>query len=576
MKRALSRALLIAITLGVVVLYYAPAGHVDFLENWGEGTYGTEFDAGNPVVTAIDPGSPAQRAGVRPGDRLANFRYGTQWGRINAPYAGRSERFDFQRGGRTFSVTLRAEPVPGFGLAQRIGGVLALLPPTIFLIVAFLLVFLRPSVMTWSFYFFAIGYFGTGPVFEYWSHVAPDWFYLAMSFVLTVVFGSWSAMLLLPFVLRFPNGGLGGWRNKIDRFVWLLLAVSLGAYVYEWFFSLRNGGLPPWSAFTDDWLPLFAFAFAALIVVKNYTVSSPDHKQRASFLVIGTIASFAAYAVYFVPGLPFAVKIVVGFAVVLMPVCVGYAVFALRVLDVSFVLGRATTYGLLSVGIIAFVSLLDWLFSQVLAIGRLAIGIELLATIAIGFLLDRINRGIGRLVDTVFFSGRRRAESYLRRAAKALPYATDEEAISEGLVQVPVDALDLVAAALYRRGEGERFEGLATSSQTPVAPPGFGANHLLARMLLSGESPVWLDELRSSLEPENAAIYVLAVPVLVRHELVAFTLYGAHRNGAQLDPEEVELLEELAREASRAYDHVEAVRVRERYARFLTASPETA
>jgi hypothetical protein len=54
--------------------------------------------------------------------------------------------------------------------------------------------------------------------------------------------------------------------------------------------------------------------------------------------------------------------------------------------------------------------------------------------------------------------------------------------------------------------------------------------------------------------------------VTVRHELVCFTLYGAHTNGAQLDPDEVELLEELAVEAARAYDHVEAVRVREQYA----------
>ena len=53
---------------------------------------------------------------------------------------------------------------------------------------------------------------------------------------------------------------------------------------------------------------------------------------------------------------------------------------------------------------------------------------------------------------------------------------------------------------------------------------------------------MWLDEVRAYLDPVNAGVYVLAVPVLVRHELVSFTLYGAHRNGAQLDPEEVELL----------------------------------
>ena len=85
-------------------------------------------------------------------------------------------------------------------------------------------------------------------------------------------------------------------------------------------------------------------------------------------------------------------------------------------------------------------------------------------------------------------------------------------------------------------------------------------------MLLAEEKIIWLDDVRSHLDPENAAIYALAIPVTVRHELVSFTLYGAHSNGAQLDPEEVDLLEELAREAARAYDHVEAQRARARYA----------
>jgi len=74
---------------------------------------------------------------------------------------------------------------------------------------------------------------------------------------------------------------------------------------------------------------------------------------------------------------------------------------------------------------------------------------------------------------------------------------------------------------------------------------------------------VWLEELRGHLDREQAKHYVLAVPVSVRHDLVSFTLYGAHRNGSELDPDELELLDEL--EASRAYDHIEAVRLRRRY-----------
>ena len=315
---------------------------------------------------------------------------------------------------------------------------------------------------------------------------------------------------------------------------------------------LATETLPAWDFVLGTIVPLATFVFAALIVAKNLAIATPSDRQRWGFHAIGTIASFLAYAIYYVPGVPFAVGQVVGFAVVLMPICIAYAVFRLRVLDVNFVLNRALVYGILSLVVIAFVSVLDWFLSRA-SRGRLAIGVELLATIAIGFLLDRINHAVERLVESVFFRRRRVSEKLLRRAATALPYATEESAIIDGLVQVPVNALELAAAALYRRSaNGSRFEGVATSQHTTMAPPGFDANDLLVRLLLADESIVWLDELRTHLDPQNAAIYTLAVPVTVRHELVSFTLYGAHANGAQLDPDEVVLLEELAREAARA------------------------
>ncbi len=567
MRQALSRGLLILVTLLVITIYYVPIGHVDFAENWGEGTFGVTLPPRVAIVVSVDRGSPADRAGIRAGDRLVDRGDPEIASRLRSPYPGERERLELQRGEVVYRVTLSAIPSPGFGIWQRIGGILAYIPPTVFLIVAFLLVFLRPSIMSWSFYVFAVGYFGTGPLFMYWSHVLPLPAYSALTFVLSTVFGPWSVLPLLPFVLRFPNGDALGWRRRVDPFVWIFLALSYALYVFEWRVYYSSESIPAWDTIASAVIPLATFLFAGLILAKNFVTATPSDRQRWGFLGIGTLASFVAYAVYFVPGVPFAVGQVVGFAVVLMPLCIAYAVFRLRVLDVNFVLNRALVYGILSLGVIAFVSLLDWFFSRVLAIGRFAIGVELLVTIGVGVLLDRINRATENFVESVFFRRRRLAEKHLRRAASALPYATDEAAIVEGLVQVPVDALELAAAALYRRSAGgPRFEGVATARQTQVAPPGFDANDLLVRMLLADESIVWLDDVRSHLDAANAAIYTLAVPVTVRHELVSFTLYGAHANGAQLDPDEVEMLQELAREAARAYDHVEAERARERYA----------
>jgi hypothetical protein len=574
MRQSLSRALLIVATLLVIATYYLPIGHTDFAENWGEASFGITLAPREAVVVTVARGSSAEHAGVRPGDLIVTNGNYEIAPRVRSPYAGERETLLIRHRSEVRRVTVTAAPNTSFGFWQRAGGVLAYLPPTIFLVVAFLLAFARPSIMSWAFYVFAVGYFGTQSVFMYWSHVLPATAFLALTFVLSVIFGAWSVLPLLPFVLRFPNGDVDGWRRKIDPFVWAFLVLSLVLYIIEWRAYSAYQVVPAWDFVPNAVIPLFAFFFAGLIVAKNVVEATPRDRQRWSFVAIGTLASFVAYAVYFVPGVPFAVGQALGFGVVLMPICIAYAIFRMRVVDVNFVISRALVYGLLSLGVIAFISILDWLLSRALASERLTLGLELVATIAIGVLLDRLNRGTENVVEAVFFRRRRLAQRYLCRAAAALPYAVDESAISDGLVQIPVDALNLGGAALYRRSANdEHFEGVATAQQTTVAPPGFNRNDLLVRLLLADERIVWLDELRTHLDPENTAVYTLAVPVVVRHELVSFTLYGAHANGAQIDPDEVELLEDLAREAARAYDHVDAVRTRERFAALTAVSP---
>jgi hypothetical protein len=570
-----ARLVLVAITALVIAIFYVPLGHADYTGLWQGGTYGAVMERGiDTRVVSVIPGSPADRARVRAGDTLQAAPFSRTYPEFAFPRAGDRATFTLRRpNGSSYRVTLQAIPFAEFTRSAQLLGILAILPATIFVAIAFALVFLRPNVMTWSFYFFATGYLSTGPSFGFFPAYLSAPAYTVLSFLLSTVWGDFAVLPLLPFVMRFPDDRLTGFRRYFDRAIWVIVGVAFAAYAYNWYVEWTTGTGSALAGVLDEWLPLGTFALATYILIKKYAHATPQVRQRFGFLIIGLVVSFVAYALYFVPGIPSAVAQVGGFAVVIMPISVIYAVLRHRVLDVNFVLNRALVYAILSVFVIAFVSLLDWGAGHLIAEGRFATGIELLATIAVGFLLDRINRSVQNVVEAVFFRERRAAEEYLRQAAKALPYATEESAVTDGLVQVPADALQLSAAALYRRSnDGERFEGIATSADTAVAPPGFDRNHLLVRMLESGEQRVWLDRLRGYLDREQAKYYVLAVPITVRHELVSFALYGAHRNGAQLDPEEVELLDELAREASRAYDHIEAVRLRERYAK-LTGAP---
>ena len=576
MGRPGARLVLVLIALLVVVFFYVPLGHTDFANRWGEGTFGLQVPAnGGTRVTAVVPGSPAWNAGLRPGDVL--LEPWERWPELRFPVTGDRAAFAYaDLHGVRHTASVRAVPVRDFGAWDRATGFLAIIPASIFLAIAFTLAYLRPGIMTWSFFAYAIGYFSTGPPAMYYAHVLPQPVYLSIGFIIGTLLGSFSVMPLLPFVLRFPSDDLRGWRKKADAFIWAFLALSFGAYVYEWLYVRGSGEQLSWSPVLDTWLPILTFAIAAAIVLKNYKVASPEVRQRTGFLIVGVMISFIAYAIYFVPGIPTAAVQLIGYLVVIMPISVAYAALRHRVLDVNFVLNRAIAYTMLSIAVLVAVSLLDWGSGQIVSREHFATILEIVLTVGIGFLLSRVNSVFERWVDVLLFRRRHEAERYLRRAAAALPYATKEDAITDGLVHEPVDALSLNAAALYRQSEdGRRFEGVGTSSQTAVAPMGFDRDHPLVRFLKADEEIVWLDDVRAHLDAENSAVYVMAIPVTVRHELVSFVLYGAHTNGSQIDPDEVALLKDLAREAARAYDHVEAVRTRELLDRFIAVPAET-
>lgn len=566
----MARSILVLVTAVIVVLYYAPLGNVDFANNWRSGSFGFRLAPFDTVVQEVsDP--QLLRDGVRPGDRVDMRVLSQSWSRMSYPRAGTQQTFAFYTRGGTRTETLRAAADPSFDLWQRLGGLLAIVPATVFLIVGFMLVFARPNVMTWTFYVYAAGYFSTKATLGYFSFLDAG-AYLALSFLLFTLFGNFAALPLIPFVLRFPNNDMRGWRKKIDPYVWLFLAAAFAAYVWEWFEVVAHGARPDTHGILDNWLPLGAFGISALILIKNFKTAEPETRQRMVWLMGGTLLALVAYAVFFVPDIPAIgfvspgsdnIRQIIGYVAVLQPVCVAYAVFRHRVIDVNFVVNRAIVYGALSVVLLTVVSLLDWGSSRMVGEYHLATFVEALVTIGVGFILNRFHQTLEDWVDRLLFWRRHQAERYLRRVAAALPFATAQEAIVDGLVREPVEALDLSGAAFYlKRDGGGSFEVAASHRASPTLRA-LNENHNLVRFLAAEEDVVWLDDL-GNVRDGDIGVFVLAVPLLVRHEMIGFTLYGAHRNGAQIDPDEVRLFEELALEAARAYDHVEAVRTRER------------
>jgi len=163
------------------------------------------------------------------------------------------------------------------------------------------------------------------------------------------------------------------------------------------------------------------------------------------------------------------------------------------------------------------------------------------------------------LVDKVLFRKHHQAEERLRRVIAALPFASDERSIAEALVTEPVRNLDLASAALFYRSspEGALRRVLAHGWSEDDAAT-LEADGLLVRYLQAEHGPLKLDDAQLLPEgvPEDAALPVLAIPVVNQHVLTAVVLYGCHANSTLPDPDEVDLLHALVKAAATSQQQV--------------------
>ena len=192
---------------------------------------------------------------------------------------------------------------------------------------------------------------------------------------------------------------------------------------------------------------------------------------------------------------------------------------------------------------------------------------EVVLALALGSWLNQLHHTVDRFVDGVLFRRRHMAEARLVRAAAAVVRADSYEVVDRFLAHEPVDALELTTSAVFRRDEaGEAFVRVKAVGYSAVQTQRLPHDDPLILHLLAERTPLRLADVSwssgDSLARDGNA--VLAVPVLLREEVVAIALYGRHHAGTDIDPDEVRSLLALAAGAGMAYVNIEARTLRAR------------
>ena len=527
-------------------------------------------------VISITPDSIATQAGLRVGDHIEPrstdvlARMAMQTWYLYQP--GSSTSFVVDRGGRSIPIVLRfpiTEPSSDAAVP-----IVKRTTATVFIIVAAILLLLRPGPMTWGFWLYAIGSTNGGSVIMELFGSRPV--VIANTALVTICYNILAPLGLLIFATHFPTRSSSGWRHAIERLtpaLGVLLALPSVSYVLFLLGIVQPSATLAVMNFVTEGIGLIAFVTLAA----GFAQAAPEQRQRLRWVVTGFAIFYVAYAYQelsqYLPGQGWPAQWtnagvtsdILDGLVIFIPLSVAYAVFKHHVLDLNFVIGRGLVYGILTSLAVAVFAIIDWFIGGILAQTRLATAGEVVAAIAIGFWLNGLHGRVDRLVDTVIFRRRHLAEQRLARVAAGLQHSESYSTIAQIVVKEPVDALGFRSAAFYRRNDSGAFtcdaaEGLE-KTETPIS----GQDALLVH--LNGENgPVMLDQIGwktpGVVTAENAP--VVALPVFIRHELRAIALYGPHETGEAIDPDEMRALTALCSAAGTALDHTAAAELSER------------
>jgi hypothetical protein len=547
------RVLVVALTL-LILAVYLPAA----TQGWQHrASFGMRILRAETVVRAVRPGSPADRAGVVVGDRIDVAALGVaRHVALMYPLPGETTTVDVIHAGTVRPVTLQAtaisnpKPLDWLILGEFVS-------TAAFIAVGTMLVVLRASPMTWWLWAYCVGIVPINELLEYYAFLPlPRDVFTGVWLAGRTLLGGFSVFPLIPFVLRFPQDRIGGWRARVRPWMISLVGVAFVYYAGLAWFGLRYG-LEHYSLLNG--MPaLLLYVIASTLIVVTYVGARGIDRERLKWAVTGMLVAFAAQILQYVPAQPF-VAPVAELASIVMPVCVAYAVLRHRIIDVQFVINRAIVYGFLTAFLLAFVSLLDWFTSRFISEYHLALYLEAGATIAMGFVLDRIHAQLESVTDRVFFRTRHEAEQHLARLARSLSFATRLESIEEALVDEPVRKLHLGSAALFVRDAGTRsFVRGHSSGWNEDNARAFPDDAPFVRFMLADRTHLIAREaaVHGAGMPSGHRAPALFVPVFSRGDLHAFVVYGGHTNATGLDPGEISLLAALGPGAGVAFDHL--------------------
>jgi len=520
------------------------------------GIWGTYFGgSAEPYhlkVLTIDPGGPADLAGLRVGDLVdvRGHRLGERFELVGQPLSGRPIALSVRRGSGQERIVVVPKPLD---LTRFWNYVLIDFGCFWLLLFGALIAWRRPYVgqnllLATVLAFAAVGFMAIPAMF-----VSPwSWPPLALS-----LFGQ-ALPLSIALWATFASGfarPLSGARRAALGLCYGLVAVYILAGTGTPDITL---GLVPLVALTTLWfdpaqlfgplwtIPSYAAVVTALVCSGLAIGASRGvDRQRAIWSLVPLAALYCALQ-WSGPSFQFlnyaavlASSYALSFVSCITPLALTYVALNRRLIDIGFVINRTVVFAIVSSIVIGAFVLVEWAASEWFADvnGRTSAVIGMIVALTLGISLRYIHKYVDRFVDHFFFRKRHEDEAGLRRFAHEAAFISDRAVLLErtmDAVRRHTDAADV--AILVRNGSANYVA--ACNGEGAIV----GENDPAIVALRAWGKPLDLHSLEGTHLPGE-----LAFPILSRGALLGVLSCGSKRDGETYAPDETDALFAMAR-----------------------------
>jgi signal transduction histidine kinase len=378
---------------------------------------------------------------------------------------------------------------------------------------------------------------------------------------------------LVSLMLLFPREDPIIKRRPFLSFVPMLLALFLASYAAVRLYDYSS----PY-AYILAWRLVYAFVGLSLIVTvvwyfyRRRRISWSTDREQMRWIAWSTLVSFAPIGVWLCAtsvGLDWTFSPYLFFPMLVFPVVAGFTVQRYRMIQADLVLSQGLQYGLMSILVAAGYALMA--AGLGLLLGRFIAPNNPLFTgfvfFILALLLNPIRERTQRLVNTVFFRGKRAYQDRLQTLSGELTRVVDLPGIVSVLSRYVIEALTPTQLHIYVYDMlSDQYVAAPGNGGKPTSDLRFPITSGLVIRLSEQRAPLMLNEydfLPQVLEADRSRLTLLGAQVFIplpgRQNLSGWLALGPRKSGEPYTSIQISFAEALCDQAALAIERAQVV-----------------